>query len=73
MAGAKRLPMVQRLGVLAAFNVGVYLAYIQIIERSKQRGGSFSKDGYEYWGMFREPKHKREEKEKPVDEDSVQA
>ncbi|KAL2612741.1 hypothetical protein R1flu_024433 [Riccia fluitans] len=68
MSGTRRLPMVQRLGVLAAFNVGVYLAYLQVIERSKRRGGSFSKDGYDYWSMFKEPKHKLELKEKSLGE-----
>lgn len=43
-----------------------------VMQRSKQRGGSFSKDGYEYWGMFKEPKHKREAKETPYADDRVQ-
>jgi hypothetical protein len=30
------------------------------VQRSRQRGGSFSKDGYAYLDMFKEPKHKRE-------------
>ncbi|BBN11578.1 hypothetical protein MPTK1_5g13110 [Marchantia polymorpha subsp. ruderalis] len=72
MSGARRLPMVQRLGVLAAFNVAVYFAYIQVIERSKQRGGSFSKDGYDYWSMFKKPKHQLELEEKVVAEKKAQ-
>lgn len=31
------------------------------MQRSKQRGGSFERDGYEFWGMWTSPKHVREE------------
>lgn len=48
-----------RLAILGAFNATVYVTYVTIIERSKKRGGSFERDGYEFWGMWQKPKHLR--------------
>ncbi|GBG79677.1 hypothetical protein CBR_g29942 [Chara braunii] len=56
----RRLGLLPRLAVLGAFNLSVLCAYLLVIERSKNRGGSYSKDGYDYWEMFRKPKHIRE-------------
>nr|PNR43588.1 hypothetical protein PHYPA_015969 [Physcomitrium patens] len=57
-----KLPLYQRLAVLAAFQTTVAVAYFSIIERSRSRDGSFERDGYNFWDMFGEPKHKREHK-----------
>ncbi|KAG0579251.1 hypothetical protein KC19_4G085400 [Ceratodon purpureus] len=57
-----KLPMVQRLAVLAAFQASVAIAYFSIIERSRAREGSFERDGYNFWDMYGEPKHKRDQK-----------
>jgi hypothetical protein len=56
-----RLRMVQRLAVLAAFQAAVAAAYFSVIERSRTREGSFSKDGYDFWDMYGKPKHMRKQ------------
>lgn len=33
------------------------------LQRSRAREGSFEKDGYSFWDMYGEPKHKRDQKE----------
>jgi len=33
---------------------------LALAEVLKSRGGSFEKDGYEYWGMWLPPRHVRE-------------
>ncbi|OSX80357.1 hypothetical protein BU14_0053s0021 [Porphyra umbilicalis] len=53
--------VVARIAALGAFNLSVLAVYLQVVERSKQRGGSFEKDGYEFWDAWRRlPKHLRE-------------
>lgn len=50
-----------RVAALGAFNVGVLGVYLAVVERSKRRGGSYERDGYEFWGAWRRlPRHLRE-------------
>lgn len=32
------------------------------LQRSRAREGSFERDGYNFWDMYGEPKHKRDQK-----------
>eukprot|EP00897_Mesotaenium_endlicherianum_P010068 jgi/Mesen1/908/ME000116S00054 len=53
----QRLGLAPRLAILGAFNVAVYVSYITIIKRSRERGGSFERDGYDFWSMWGPPRH----------------
>ena len=41
---------------------GNLMGFFWGVQRSKARDGSFERDGYNFWHMYGEPKHKREQK-----------
>lgn len=62
---APKLTLGPRLAALGAFNTAVFFAYLQIIERSRTRGGSFQRDGYDFWAMWRQPTRSEDVRQQP--------
>ncbi len=63
-------PVLEILGIFIAFQVlGVWENWVPVIDwwvicmlqRSRTREGSFSKDGYDFWDMYGKPKHMRKQ------------